>query len=112
MALHWSRKSAGILVGDDPDVRKKVKGRGTGNWIVHKSIGSNQGNEQWTITHTPTGRLLSKHASQQECIDLVEHMSRKVFGFTHLGIDRIIERSEDISKLLQVWIAENHKTTE
>ena len=105
MKLNWKRSRAEILCGAaDAPTAKTVVGRGTGNWLVHKASGDNTA---WSVTHKPSGRELAKLSTQQECIDLIEHLSKKVFGFTHLGVGRIKQRGEHISKVMCDWIESN-----
>ena len=87
---------------------RDVSGRGVGNWIVHKSIGGGAV-ETWTISHTPTGLRLAKLHTQKDCVDLLEYVSRGVFGFTYYNIDRLKERREDIEKLMHRWLEVNKK---
>lgn len=103
MKLNWKRSRGEILCGGEDD-RVRVVGRGTGNWLVHKAY---KESGSWSVTHTPSGRQLAKLATQQECVELVEHLSKKVFGFTHLGIGRIKQRGEHISKVMCDWIESN-----
>lgn len=110
MRLNWSRARGEISTRDDGEqekVPKKVSGRSTGNWIVHKTYGDHPVQQAWTITHRPSGLWFAKLSTQQECVDLVEHLSRKVFGFSHYGIERIQSRKEHIQEIMYTWIEKN-----
>ena len=95
--LKWEKAKFTVkLKPDEVPNEKTVVGRKSGKFAVHKSVGA----RDWTITHIPTGLKLTDRGTRDDCVHLVETLSRKIYGFTYMSRERLAQNSQRISEVI------------
>lgn len=106
--LYWQNYRGTVKTRGDNEqiVDSPVSGTRAGYWGVHK----NTHDHKWSITHTKTGLYLQDNMrSKKHAKDLVEHLSKSIYGFAYFSMDRLKNNRDKISESLTEYFCEDWK---
>lgn len=98
--LNWKSGKVKVKMSESSD--KELSARITGKFAVHKSVNIKTPNK-WAVTHVPTGLLLTELDKRAACVDLVEDLSKEIFGFTYMSADRLKNHAAKIVNVISAF---------